>query len=133
MEEQRNPMKRYTVGALLLHTTVLFVYAAFAYFESFSYSPYYLTGIGILFSMFAGGFGIVGVWLTGEHYSETLRPSKLKMWGGIHVAFLFFPVVILFISFMMNPTILSLTILLPYLVLIGPPLLIIVLADKESP
>ncbi len=133
MQEQQNPMKRYTVGALLLHTTVLFGYAAFTYFESSSYSPYYLTGIGILFSIFAGGFGIVAVWLTGEYYSETLRPSRLKMWGGIHVAFLLFPVAVFFVSFMMNPSILSLTILLPYLILIGPPLLIIVLAGKESP
>ena len=132
MLEHKDSVKRYTLGALLLHTTVLFGFAIIMYSESFSYAPYFLEGIGILFSVFAGGFGLVAIWITGEHYEETLQPRKLKMWGGIHVGFLIFPVLVFLISFILSPSIASLSYLMVCLVLITPPVLIIVFAGRES-
>lgn len=133
MEEQV-PVKYYTVIALFLHAVVLLGFAALTYLEAVSSPPYSLaSGTGYFLSAITGGFGIVAVWLTGEHHSESIRPSRLKMWGGFHVVLLLFPIVVFMFSFITSPSLLIMTILSPYLILIIPPLLIIVLADKESP
>ncbi|MFW9806647.1 MAG: hypothetical protein ACFFFK_07960 [Candidatus Thorarchaeota archaeon] len=114
MEDQPIKGKNYTVGALILHTAVLF------FFDSFS------LGGSIFFV-----WGFLAIAVTGAHYRDTLKREYLQLWGIAHIA----------ISIYLLIEILSLSGLSPFfyqesllmlVAFITPPIAIIIFATTEG-
>ncbi|MGY5864255.1 MAG: hypothetical protein RTV41_06590 [Candidatus Thorarchaeota archaeon] len=130
---KKNPHKRYTVAALCLHTFVLLASAAVSYYESLSHPSSLSAGFAHFYAVILGAFGVIGVWLTGEHCTETLRSSRLQIWGGLHVALSLTPIIFFIRVYIISPSYLSIFGLLPFVILLIPPMLILLFARKESP
>ena len=133
MDDQQTPRKKYTVGALLLHTVVLLGFAAISYVDSLTYTGTgSLTGgLARLASVFYGALGMIAVWLTGQHYTETVNKKNLQTWAAIHIALSIYALIMVLISYITYPSIYFLVSLLPVLLFLLPPVLVAIFAGKE--
>ena len=131
MENPMNSGKKYTVGALLLHASVLLGYAAFAYIESLTQSYPLTSGLAHLTSVFYGVLGVISVWLAGEHYSETVRKLRLQIWASFCIVLSMYSLIAFFILLFGFSPYFSFTSLFQLIIFLIPPVLILVFVDKE--
>lgn len=127
MEVQQNPEKRYTVGALLLHAIVLLGFACFAYIESLTISYPLTAGLANLTAGFYVALGVIAVWLTGEHSSETVGNRRLQIWAGFCIVLSLYPVM----AFLAYPFYFHLNHIIKWSIFLLPPMLILVFVGNE--
>ena len=131
MGDQNIPAKRYTVGALLLQAVVLLAYAALAYLDSLASSdPFIFAGSRTL-AIYNGVLGLIAIWLTGEHYTESVRSSRLQLWVIFCIILSLFPLIAYGSMFILYHTALSLVFLLPALLFIVPTIMVLHFSRKE--
>ena len=113
MEDQITKGKNYTVGALVLHTLVLF------WMNS-------LTLGGSFFFI----WGFLAIAVTGKHYRDTMKPIHVQIWAGLHLVIsLYFLYNVAWLSF--GGYSLYQAGLLPLIVFVTPPIAIMFFARSE--
>ncbi len=130
--DQNIPAKRYTVGALLLQAVVLLAFAALAYLDSLATSDSFIFAGSRTLAIYNGVLGAIAIWLTGEHYTESVRSSRLQLWAIFCIILSLFPLIAYGSMFIMYHTVLSLVFLLPALLFIVPTIMVFHFSRKEN-
>lgn len=131
--DQRTLAHRNTLGALLLQAVVLLGFAALAYLESLS-TTYPLTSFGNhLIAIIFGVLGAITIWLAGEHNSENVRSSRLKLWAIICIVLSLIPLAVFTGMFLLYYSVISLVSLIQSLLFLIPSILVLLFSRKEIP
>jgi len=128
-----SPEKKFTVGALLLHATVLLIFAITTFINTMIQQMGFPSGVEFTPTAYFGAMAVMATWLSSRHYLRTVRKRHLKIWATFHIAVSVYAIITYFqlysIGLPFSPSILSF--LLPLLLYIIPPVLVIVLVSKE--
>ena len=131
MGDQNISAKSYTVGALLLQAVVLIAFAALAYLDSLASSDSFIFAGARTSAIYNGVLGAIAIWLTGEHYTESVRSRRLQLWAIICIILSLFPLIAFGSMFIMYHTVLSLVFLLPVLLFLIPTIMVLHFSRKE--
>ncbi len=131
MDDQQNPTKKFTVGALLIQSLVLLILTALALSVSDTLS---LPGLSSMWaSLYLGALTVIAVWLTKEHHYKTVRRRILLIWAFICILLSLYPLSAFLSLYILYPYIQNLTNLLHVAFFLIPTILVLLFSSMESP
>lgn len=131
--DQQIQAHRYTVGALLLQAVILIGSAVLSYLGSLSTTdPFIFAGNSTL-AVYFGVLGAIAIWLTGEHYTDHVRSSRLKLWAAICIVLSLIPIALYVVIFFDSYAVMALVGLIQPLLFLIPSILVFLFSMKEIP
>ncbi len=131
MDDQQNPTKKFTVGALVFQSLVLLILTVLALGDSDTWS---IAGLSSLWaSLYLGALTVIAIWLTKEHHYKTVGRRTLLIWAFICILLSLYPLSALLSLYILYPYIQNLANLFHVAVFLIPTILVFLFSSMESP